>query len=78
MARPPKSLEERIRDGSFLARRHAGLLAEEVLDRTLGRSKQRHEDGRSQWPGMETALADAREKLAARLGCETPRNMTSR
>ena len=32
MARPAKSLKERVRDRSFLARRHAGLLAGPLAD----------------------------------------------
>jgi hypothetical protein len=39
----------------------------EVLDRTLGRAKQRHEHRRSQGPDMDAALASAREKLIAGL-----------
>jgi hypothetical protein len=35
----------------------------EVLDRTLGRPRQQHEQGRSHPPDMEAALASAREKL---------------
>jgi hypothetical protein len=49
----------------------------EVLDRTLGRSKQRRDHRRSQGPDMESALADAREKLAVRLARHAARNVTS-
>jgi hypothetical protein len=40
----------------------------EVLDRTLGRPRQRHKRERSQAPDMDAALAQAHEKLALRLG----------
>jgi hypothetical protein len=39
----------------------------EVLDRTLGRPRQRHEQGRSRGPDMDAALAAAREKLVVAL-----------
>jgi hypothetical protein len=39
----------------------------EVLDRTLGRPRQRHEHERSRGPDMDAALAAGREKLVAAL-----------
>jgi hypothetical protein len=49
----------------------------EVLDRTLGRPRQRHDYGRSQRPDMDAALALAHEKLAERLGRLAARRVTS-
>lgn len=50
----------------------------EVFDRTLGRPKQQCEFGRSleQWPDMDAALAQAHQKLAARLRCRPARSVT--
>jgi hypothetical protein len=48
----------------------------EVLDRTLGRPRQQHEQGRSHAPDMEAALALAHEKLAERLGRLAARRVT--
>ena len=45
MARPAKSLQERIRDGSFLARRHAGLLNGTLLAEGRLRQLQEHYRG---------------------------------
>jgi hypothetical protein len=51
----------------------------EVLDRTLGRPRQRPARDRSfeRVPDMEAALAEAREKLAARLERRAARSATS-
>jgi hypothetical protein len=47
----------------------------EVLDRTLGRPRQRH-DPSNQRPDMDAALALAHEKLAERLGRRAARRVT--
>jgi hypothetical protein len=51
----------------------------EVLDRTLGRPRQQHACHRSfeGGPDMETALAEAREKLALRLERHAARTVIS-
>jgi hypothetical protein len=49
----------------------------EVLDRTLGRPRQRHEYGRSQGPDMDAALAQAREKLTSLMERHAARNVTT-
>jgi hypothetical protein len=51
----------------------------EVLDRTLGRPRQQQASNRSfeGGPNMETALAEAREKLALRLDRHASRTVTS-
>jgi hypothetical protein len=48
----------------------------EVLDRTLGRPRQRHDFGHAQGPDMGAALATAREKLAALIERRPARNVT--
>jgi hypothetical protein len=48
----------------------------EVLDRTLGRPRQRHEHGRSHGPDMDAALAAAREKLEALIERRAARSLT--
>jgi hypothetical protein len=48
----------------------------EVLDRTLGRPRQRHGHGRSHGPDMDAALASAREKLTAQLERRAARSVT--
>jgi hypothetical protein len=48
----------------------------EVLDRTLGRPRQRHEHGRSQGPDMDAALAAAREKPEALIERRAARSLT--
>jgi hypothetical protein len=48
----------------------------EVLDRTLGRPRQQHEQGRSHAPDMDAALASAREKLKALLARHAARGVT--
>jgi hypothetical protein len=48
----------------------------EVLDRTVGRPRERHEHGRSRQPDMEAAAARAREKLAALIERHTARGVT--
>lgn len=48
----------------------------EVLDRTLGRPRQRHEHGRSHGPDMDAALAAAREKLVALIERRAARSLT--
>jgi hypothetical protein len=47
----------------------------EVLDRTLGRPRQAHEQGRSHGPDMEAAATAAREKLAASIERLVPRGV---
>jgi NAD(P)-dependent dehydrogenase (short-subunit alcohol dehydrogenase family) len=49
---------------------------QEVLDRTLGRPRQRHDFGHSQGPDMDAALAGAREKLAALIERRAARRTT--
>jgi hypothetical protein len=50
----------------------------EVLDRTLGRSRQRPDGGSSKHgPDMDAALAGAREKLAALIERRSARRVTS-
>jgi hypothetical protein len=46
----------------------------EVLDRTLGRPRQRHEHGRSHGADMDATLAAAREKLEAQIECRSQRD----
>jgi hypothetical protein len=48
----------------------------EVLDRTLGRPRQRPDYGRSQGPDMDAALAEAREKLSALIEGRAARGVT--
>jgi hypothetical protein len=48
----------------------------EVLDRTLGRPKLRHEHERSHGPDMEATLAAAREKLEALIERRAARGLT--
>ena len=48
----------------------------EVLDRTLGRPRQRHDHGHSRGPDMDAALAAAREKLVAALIERSARRVT--
>jgi hypothetical protein len=48
----------------------------EVLDRTLGRPRQRPDYGRSQGPDMDAALALAHEKLTERLARLAARRVT--
>ena len=47
----------------------------EVLDRTLGRPRQRHDSGHSQGPDMDAASAAARETLAALIERRPARSM---
>jgi hypothetical protein len=48
----------------------------EVLDRTLGRPRQRHEHGRTHGPDMDAAAVRAREKLEALIERRTARSLT--
>jgi hypothetical protein len=48
----------------------------EVLDRTLGRPRQRHEDGPSQRLDMDAALAEAREKFTSLIERRPARSVT--
>jgi hypothetical protein len=48
----------------------------EVLDRTLGQPRQRHEHGPSNGRDMDAALASAREKLTAQLERRAARSVT--
>jgi hypothetical protein len=48
----------------------------EVLDRTLGRPRQRHDFGHPRGPDMDAALATAREKLAALIERRPARSVT--
>ena len=48
----------------------------EVLDRTLGRPRQRHEHGRSHGPDMDAAVARAREKLTSLIARHAARRAT--
>jgi hypothetical protein len=50
----------------------------EVLDRTLGRPRERQEHGRSSGPDVEAAAARAREKLAALIDRHAARSVTTR
>jgi hypothetical protein len=49
----------------------------EVLDRTLGWSRQRHEHGRSQGTDMDAALAAAREKLTSLIARHAARSVAT-
>jgi hypothetical protein len=49
----------------------------EVLDRTLGRPRQRHEHGRSQGTDMDAALAAAREKLTSLIARHAAHSVTT-
>jgi hypothetical protein len=49
----------------------------EVLERTLGRPRQRHEHGRSQGTDMDAALAAAREKLTSLIARHAARSVTT-
>jgi hypothetical protein len=49
----------------------------EVLDRTLGRPRQRHEHRRSQGTDMDAALAAAREKLTSLIARHAARSVTT-